>query len=257
MKTFRGDLIELYKKLKNDIPFAFTRFSDGCEAILKNYKLEITDNQVIFGDTIFNKGFAKEDHKLFDPEKHQYIRAKLLESFLYQAENYYKGICCSCCVGPERHKWFIDNLKDHINLTWANLMVNINYDFFIDVIVPEFKKKEIVIICNKNSKIENLPFKLIKSFYVGENCIVNDFSILEKIKDFTGQSSAKRVYLFSASSLSNILIYELFKFNNKNTYLNIGTTLNYYLGLSIDRDYLLARWQFNKPYGLSHRNCIW
>ncbi|MCK9428899.1 MAG: hypothetical protein M0R17_02665 [Candidatus Omnitrophica bacterium] len=264
MKTFRGDIIEFYHRLKNNIPFSFTRFSDGCEAILKNYKLEINNNQVIFGDTIFNKGFPSIDHKCFDPNKHQHIRHLLLDSFYYQADNYYKGKICKCCVGNERYNWMLNELKDHSNLTWANLLVNNNYDFFIDVIVPLFKSKEVILICNENSlilpveskSIHKLPFKTSAIFHVGENCIVNDIDLIEDLKDFTGQDSQNRVYLFSASSLSNILIHQLHQFNNKNTYLNIGTTLNYYLNLPIDRDYLLAKWKYKQPYGLSHRVCI-
>src|SRR5574343_532136 len=99
MKTFRNDFFELYKLLKNNIPFAFNRYSDGEEAILKNQKLVIDNNQVILGDTTFNKGFSSIDHKKFDPSIHQEFRSKLLESFYYQQKNYYKGIPCICCIG--------------------------------------------------------------------------------------------------------------------------------------------------------------
>lgn len=257
MKSFRGDILKFYKMLQADIPFAFARFSDGCEAILKNYKLEITDSKVIFGDITYNKGFSKEDHKSFNPEKHKWFREKLWQAFIFNKDNYYRGICCPCCVGKERNDWFKNILVSEKNLTWANLFVNFNYDFFIDSIIPIFSKKEIILICNENANIQGLPFKIIKDFRIGNNRMIEDYIIIDKIKEFTGQSSAERVYLFSASSLSNILIHELYEYNNKNTYLNIGTTLNNYLGLSIDRDYLLARWKYKQPFGLSHRNCIW
>ena len=50
------------------------------------------------------------------------------------------------------------------------------------------------------------------------------------------------IFLFSASSLSEILIHRLFEFNSNNTYIDIGTTLHWHLNLGIERDYLRAYW---------------
>jgi len=258
VKTFRGDLLKLYSLLKNKEDFAFTRFSDGEEFILKNNYLEINDSKVIAGEQTFNKGYSNLDHKLFDPNKHQWFRERLFKSFMHTEKNYFKGICCSCCVGEERHKWFRDILNEDENLTWANLLVNFNYDAFLHLFIPEFKLRNVILICNKTADISNLPFKVIKDFRVGDNCNINNISIVDEIKLYYKNNNIQNtILLSSASSLSNIIIYELYKEFKNNTYINIGTTLNHLLKLSIDRDYLLARHQFHQEYGLSHRNCIW
>ena len=260
MKSFRGDLIKLYNLLRQKIPFAFTRFSDGCEAIINNYKLEIDNDKVVFGDTVFNKGFASEDHKLFDPSipKHQEVRKKLFESFLFEKHNYFKGLICPCCCGEERFQKMKDLYgEDKKHMTFSNLFVNLNYDFFLDVVTPEIAKRDIILICNEKSNIEKLPFKVKKDFRVGNNCIINNFNIIKEIKEYYYKNKLQdTILLSSASSLSNMIIYELFKNYDNNTYLNIGSCYNNYLGLSIERDYLLARWKYKKQYGLSHRNCI-
>ena len=63
-------------------------------------------------------------------------------------------------------------------------------------------------------------------------------------------------FLFSASSLSEILIHRLFdKFDN-NTYLDIGTTLHRHLNLDIARDYLKAYWN-NMYHRDLHKICNW
>jgi hypothetical protein len=258
MKTFRGDLIKLYNHLKKDEPFAFNRFSDGEEFILQNKYLEINDSQVIAGETVFNKGFSKEDHKVFDPEKHQWFRERLLQAFYWEQDRYYKGIPCRCCVGEERFKYLynLGNSDKNQYITWANLLVNGNYSFFIDTFIPEFAKKDVVIICNHKANIQKLPFKVVKDFRVGDNCMINDYNIIEKIKEFTGQTDGNLLYLFSASALSKVAIHQLFKFNNKGFYMDIGTTLNYYLDMSLDRDYLKNKW-LGTNYDMGNRMCIW
>ena len=65
----------------------------------------------------------------------------------------------------------------------------------------------------------------------------------EEIKTWMDENNVKdHLFLFSASSLSEILIHKLYKHNNKNTYMDIGTCLHPYLGLTIERDYLRAYW---------------
>ena len=63
------------------------------------------------------------------------------------------------------------------------------------------------------------------------------------------------VFLFSASSLSEVLIHELYKVNDKNTYIDVGTTLHPYMGLDIARDYLKAYHQ-NFPHPDLKNSCV-
>lgn len=256
MKSFRGDLLLLYRKLKAGIPFAFNRFSDGEEFILQNKKLEITNTRVVAGDQVWEKGFSKEDHKLWDPNEHQWFREALWKAFFYDAPNYFKGIPCKCCVGKERNKWFLEMLPYKSNVTWANLLVNGNYSFFIDTFVPLFSNKDIIIICNEKADISGLPFEVKKDFRVGDNCMIKNYPIIEEIKEFTTKSSSDLIYLFSASALSKVAIHQLFLYNNRNTYIDIGTTLNKYLGMSLDRDYLKNKW-CGTNYEMGNRICIW
>ena len=256
MKTFRNDLNILLEKLKAKENFAFVRFSDGEEFILQNKHLQILDNKVIAGDKIFGKGFTPEDHKNFIPEEHQFFREALQAAFEYQKHNYFKGICCKCCVGEQRNKWFLDQLHDHKHLTWANLLVNSNYSQFISTFIPEFAKHDIVLICNENADISGIPFNIEKDFRVGKNCIINNFNIIGEIKDYLCNKKNK-VVLFSASSLSEVAIHQLYDTNDQCTYIDIGTTFNYYMKMSLDRGYLLAKWIHTNNHGMGGRTCIW
>lgn len=260
MKTFRGEFFKFYNKIKNGENFCLTRWSDGEEKILYNEYLRIDEDKVIFGDIVFSRGFPKEDQKLFNPQdpEDQKFRQLLLESFRYKNPNYYKGIICPCCVGIERYNKFLDfyGEKDE-QLTFSNIWVNSNYDLFIDVLTPLFNNRKIIVICNEKSDINNLPFKVEKDFRVGDFCFIKNINLDIEIEKYILNNSVENsIFLFSASSLSNILIYKLYNKFKNNTYLNIGTCYNNYLGLSIERDYLLARWKYKKEFGLSHRNCI-
>jgi len=58
------------------------------------------------------------------------------------------------------------------------------------------------------------------------------------------------VFLFSASSLSEVLIYELYKEFENNTYIDIGTTLHKHLNMELSRDYLKAYWNGGMHFDL-------
>ena len=88
------------------------------------------------------------------------------------------------------------------------------------------------------------------------NCIINDHHLIEEIKQYTKENNLKNnIFLFSASSLTQILIYNLWKSNKDNTYMNIGTTLNHMLGLSCQRGYL--SYNFNGHHPDVERTCTW
>ncbi|MHC4735316.1 MAG: GNAT family N-acetyltransferase [Planctomycetota bacterium] len=263
-KDFKKDLDLFCEKLDNEENFAYVRFSDGEADILKNIKLVISDDYVIEGDFTHNFGYPKEDHKHFDPEEHSFVRDKLVESFVFSKDNYYTGIACPCCIGGHQtHAWMKKQTKrTNEFLTWANLFVNGNYATFIDKVVPILSKRKVVLICSKNADIKKasneLGFDIVKDFRVGENCIVNDHFLIDEIKEWIDRENIQdHVFLFSASSLSEILIHELFKDYDKNTYLDIGTTLHPFFGLGYDRDYLKGHFFDNHISKDSEKICIW
>lgn len=241
MKTFESHL-ELFKeKLLNKEPFSFSRFSDGELMILKNLETRIGDNFYQIGEKIFfSSPYPSEDHKHWVPGEHENIREKLMDAFKYKEKNYYVGLSCRCCVGQENFDLQVDwRGGDDEFLTWSNLFVNSNYPKFMDRILPLFSNYKVVYIVNENADLTNLPFTVEKDFRVGYNCIINDYSLIDTIKEWISNNNIEGyLFLFSASSLSNLMIHELYKFNNKNTYLDIGTTLNKIMKMKGTRDYL-------------------
>lgn len=258
MKTFRGDLLMLKEKLLNKETFAFNRFSDGEFFILKNKELILGDGIIKMGDVIVPGPYKKEDFKHFDPSKHQFFREKLIESFRFSKKGYHKGISCKCCLSEEDYNWQLDFMGDgkDDDLTWANLWVNSNYPLFLSEVFPCFFNYKTVIVCNENASLKRLPF-VVKDYRIGQNAMINNYDIIEKMKKWISDNNiTNHLFLFSAASLSKVAIHQLYMFNDKNTYIDIGTTLNILMDLRLDRGYLQGYW-LGQNHPDIRKECIW
>ena len=247
-KNFREEIQKFEQKLRFGEPFAFVRYSDGEMFMLKGLNLELGE-KIIFGDTVHNYRYADEDHKKFDPIEHSWFRDKLEESLLFEKDNYYKGIITgkeSLDLQEAQFKILNKSKSDVGNdkhFTFADLFVNGNYPYFLEHLLPYFFNYEVVMICNENANFTKIPFKVKKDFRVGYNCFINNYDIIEKIQKWIDENNIENhLFLFSASALSETAIHQLYKHNDKNTYLDIGTCLNIFMNITIDRNYLRGFW---------------
>jgi hypothetical protein len=125
-------------------------------------------------------------------------------------------------------------------ITFANLWINSNYKRFRAEVIPLFQNYKTVIMCNQRSDLSNWK-NLENIFYVGSNCIINDDDKIEKISEWVEKEKPKGyLFLFAASSLGNLCIHRLHQIAPENTYIDVGSSLNPDLGLSLDRGYLSA-----------------
>jgi len=263
VKSFREDFFTFMDMLKRKEPFAFTRFSDGELRILQNKKL-IIDNKVALVNGSWHQGtWGDEELKSFDPQTDSSTREYLARCFEHKQHNYFKGICCKCCVGEQDWKWQFDHHLSHdeSHLTWANLLINANYPMFVEQMVPLMKRYPVVYVCNKAANLAKFPLpNLKKDFRVGSNCHIADVGLVDEMRQWMTENKPKgHLFLFSAASLSNFLIYELYKEFPENTYMDIGSTLNPMLDMTGwvgSRGYLRTYWMKQPdPYGT--RECVW
>lgn len=259
-KNFVSDFYAILEMLKNKIPFAFNRFSDGELFILQNKEIVLDNNLIKVGAKSWTGPYVKEDFKHFDPQKHGFFKEKLLEAFKYQQKNYFKGLSCRCCVGEENFKWQLDCLNassDEVGLTWANLLLNANYPKFMSEMFPLLKNYKTVFICNEKADLRSLPF-VIKDFRVGYNAMINDYGKIEEIKKWVQENNiSEYLFLFSASSFSKMAIHQLYEAFPNNTYIDVGTTLNAFMNMSIERQYLGDYW-YEKPAPVdTYKTCVW
>jgi hypothetical protein len=229
--SFTEDIKFLFEKLKNREHFAFSKYADG------EYKV------------LINEYITNCDDWTFNPNKHQKEHEYLLNSYHYKHPSYYVGISCPCCQ-PEPHiQWMRDTVGVK-NITWANLFVNDNYEYFKNKFFPEFNnwEGEVTLVANEKGEGKNLPFKIdnylpiqIGSWF---NPSLEHIIQLLKVKS---KKTNNQLFLFSAGPLGNILSHQLHLVNQKNTYIDIGSTINPWV-VGNNRGYL------NKK---SNKVCVW
>lgn len=267
---FKHDCIEDFEKFKSNLingkNFAYIRFSDGELYIINNKYLELGDFGYNLGGNSGYAYYGKEEYKLFDPEKHSFYREKLLNSLSYNEKNYYKGIPTQSQCSP--HNFDFDEILkisggDSEFLTFSDLLNTINYRKFIEEVLPILANKKVIMIVNEIANTSKLPFQVVKDFRVGSNCFINDYDIIEKIKQYIHENNIKNhIFLFSAASLSNVIIHQLYSMNKENTYIDIGSTLNPIMdmeGWIGTRTYLREYWDpnFNPDQKLIDWKPVW
>ena len=208
--NFNTDIKFLFNKLKNKEHFTFSKYADGEYKVLRNEYITNCDNWT------------------FNPEIHQLEYKYLLDSYHYNHPDYYVGISCPCCQPKPHIEWMRNNVGSQ-NITWANLFVNGNYDYFINHFTPEFNEweGEVILIANEQGLDKNLPFKVDNYLPIQIGSWFNPVleHIIELLKD-KAQKQDNQLFLFSAGPLGNILAHQLHKVNKNNTYLDIGSTIN-------------------------------
>lgn len=211
-KTFSGDLDIFISKIRNKEPICLTRFGDGEFTIIKNKKIDLTKK-------------CMGEYK-YDPENEEdrKLRQMLLDSYQYEDANYWVGIVCPCCGGKSTFNNMLSMVKGYP--TWANLLVNSNYDRTKNELIPLLSNNyEIYLVYNKKAKTNKIPFKNYKSYRIGTNSWLNDFGLIDKMKKDLKNTKEKAI-LIAAGPFSNILAYQLWLSNSKNIVINIGSILD-------------------------------
>lgn len=232
MKVFSEEIKLIEQRLLSGQKFAFSKYADGEWAIMNNHPITAQGE------------FQYQQQDIF-------YSNKLLESYRFKDDGYYIGISCPCCQGIETHKRMLLSSKqkqDHV--TFANVFVNANYPYYVEKFVPYYGTQKTVLVCNRNGKVENLPFKPEKIYPIDHTAFKTNYSLIEQMKqDISGVKD--HLLLFCAGPLGNMLAAELWKINKNNVYLDIGSTLNPWLQCEgHKRDYYIGK-------DFSRRICVW
>lgn len=231
-KYFREEIKILEQRLLSGKKFAFSKYADGEWAMMNNQVVQSVGE------------FKYEQNDIF-------YSTKLLESYRFKDDGYYIGISCPCCQGTETHKRMLLSSKQKEDyITFANIFVNANYPYYVENFVPYYKTQKTILICNRNAKLENLPFKPEKVYPIDHTAYKTNYGLIEEMKK-DGIGISDHLYLFSAGPLGNLLAAELWKANKNNVYLDIGSTLNPWLQAEgHKRDYYIGK-------DFSRQVCVW
>jgi hypothetical protein len=229
--SFSTDIKYIFNKLKNREHFAFSKYADG------EYKV------------LVNEAIINCDNWIFNPTLHTIEHHYLLDSYLYADDDYFVGISCPCCQPTNHIKWMRENVKTK-NVTWANLFVNSNYEFFKNNFFKEFDNWNglVTLVANEAGIKNTLPFKVNNYIPIRIGSWFNPELeyIIGMMKD-QAEKSNNQLFLFSAGPMGNILAHQLYMVNKKNTYIDIGSTINPWI-VGNNRGYL---------NGINEKVCIW
>ena len=210
---------------------AFLRYADGEKAIMTGESVSAQEGGWVSPDYVSQLG------------------RDLLDSLSLSDPNVYYAISCPCC-DQSAYYWYTSRINNQ-NLTFANLWINGNYKKFLD----SFEKldRDAVVIANfrsRDKKIGNL--NVLKHYSIGDDCISfwedGAKALIDSVKKDLGDRN-DLLYVVSAGPMSEPIIYELFKNNPNNCYIDFGSSIDKYYRGNVTRPYEIK----GSPY--YNRNC--
>jgi hypothetical protein len=235
-KDYKQDISILHEALLSGENISFSKFCDGEWAVMQNKEIN-------------NKEFW------FNPnsEKDQEKRKALIDAFQYKNNRYFVGITCVNVFGLQTHRDMVQlSQQDQEHLTWADIWVNSNYTYYKRNILSLYNNIDIVLVANRNAKIQNLPFRPYLFVPVEHNAWEYNWNLIEEMINLVQSPRfyENLTFLFCCGPFGNILCHRLTEANPKNTYLDIGSTLNPWLkSAGFERDYYMSNNFFSNMIG--------
>ena len=226
--NMREHLLQVIDKIKKGEHFGLIRPSDGEYLILENCTFTNCDNWTNHSDGI--------------------LRTQLLDSMKIKRTDLYIGIPCNTCGHSPANIYdeYINKYQVPIDqLTYANIFCNSNWQTFTEFL--RTYEKGFYLITNGTNECE---FPIKERLYI-DKYLVNNWDsvwesetnhILEYVKGKTDE-----LICFAAGPLSKVWIPKCMEINPANTYLDIGSALDYYTkGTENARPYTDCNSQYSK-----------
>ena len=156
----------------------------------------------------------------------------MIEAARFTSNGFIKGITTkSNAGGQDQQKMIQWNAGQLSNLTFSDLLINSNYKTFRKKFLPIFYSWQKVYIIGNFRTTLSSDFMNCELVPVQDN-FIPDFELhVRNIMSKLIAVPSNSLILSSASSLTNILGYELWKTRTDLTFIDIGTALHDKLGL--------------------------
>ena len=210
--NYEDELIFITDLISCDIPFSFIRFADGENSIMVGKELKGID-----------KWHWNPNNKIF--------RESLIESVnICMNDNCFIGIPCKNWIEISKSILSFSKCTSSKLLSYATVFTNKNYKYFKNWIIRYINssnRRKIILIANS---IINKNISWAYKFFPVPNNLVDKWdtyslSLLPKLFEIGKQSNL--IFFVSAGPASNIIIYNLHNINNKNIYIDFGSSLEF------------------------------
>ena len=210
--------------LQQGRPFAFVRYNDGECNVLKSAH------------------FACKQWQL-DASSAQF-RTALAHGLRYQHPSYYLGIPCGCSELRDGFRAFLQERYAvfSTNTTFATLFCNAMFPLTQRYIFPLFRQYPLVLIANEHADIASLRqsgYAISHFIPIPMNAWRHYHTILDQCLSYIREHKPEGFcFIFAAGPVTNILIHQLHALSPHNTYIDVGSTFDKAMGLTlVDRCY--------------------
>lgn len=234
MEKFNSDFEYFWGLIAEGKNFAFTRYADG-EVMLMN------------GIPVREGTQAYNVDKWSAPIGLTKVGRELIDTLNHTEENYFYAIS-SKSDNINDYLFLRNNIKhSENNITFVNLWINANYNRTIE----KYKslKRDVNLICNYKAKKENFPFNVSKIFPFPNNCVQfweesgDDFmeTLINEINE-----KENELFFVSCGPVSEIIIHRLYLLNPKNSYVDVGSSIDEFVHGYKTRPYMNDNTVYNK-----------
>lgn len=225
MGNFNDDFEYFWSLIEKEENFTFARYADGEVMLMKGYQVsEIT------------QAFSIDKWKA--PNILTKVGVELMLTLNHTESNYFYAIS-SKSDNVNDYQYLKENIKQtEDKLTFANLWINGNYlSMKLKLCI---NKREVILICNEEAKIENFPFNVTEIIPFPNDCInfweTNSVEFLDKINKFKDLNN--QLFFISCGPISEIIIHKLYENNPNNTYVDVGSSIDEYVHGKLTRPYM-------------------
>jgi hypothetical protein len=228
----KDDFNELTSRILKFTPTTFIRFSDGELEVLRNNPLSINNGVVKWRLGTLNAKYPPHDNKSFVPERDHKLRSDLISSARYRARGFFKGVPTSSNKASLDRDYMIGlNGGSVENLTFSDLFINENYLRFLRETLPFLQESgRVAFLGNFRAQVSAVSPKW-SHIKLQDNVFPIYEAVLPGLLENLGALRDGSIILSSASSLSNILGHKLHLLRPDISFIDVGTSLNPFVGL--------------------------
>ena len=225
MKDYVQELEKFADKVRTNENFALIRFADGEGSIVDNNP-----------EWLRRRRRSSRWEHIIGNKEHEKFRQQLIESLEYNAPNYYIGIPCKQ-GHQKRFHYLFDYLKNRTTvpeeqLTFATVFKDFNWNQFLVDFVPTCTRRECYLVANDFSSAPQEHWLQFNGYFPvpQANAHLKVDETAEKIINHIKENNTQdAVFLFAAGPGTNVIIHKLWQVCPRNTYIDIGSTLDNYL----------------------------
>ena len=210
---YENELFFFIDLISCKIPFSFARFGDG-------------ENSIMKGDKIY----SSLDKWNWDIKNKKFQESLIQSSSICLSHNNFIGIPCKNLIKISQSILSFSKCSSAKYISYTYLFVNKNYQYFKDWIIDfinSSKRWKIILVAN--SIIHKNIKWAYKYFPVPDNLVENwekySISLLSKLSDEAKKNNL--IFFISAGPAANIIVSYLSNINNKNIYIDFGSSIEF------------------------------